>query len=354
MSPKTTALDFSGQTFTVGLDTHKANWKVSIRNNGTALRTFSMPPVPAVLADHMNRNYPRGTYQTVYEAGFCGFWIHRQLTQLGFSNIIVNPSDVPTTNKERAGKSDKIDCRKLSRELENRSLRGIFVPTEHQESQRCLHRLYLQSSKRVTQLKNRIKGYLHFAGIEIPAEFAGRSWSNRFLTYLSHVELSQELHRYVLDDLLAELRHARSKKLLILRKIRDVSQTEEIICLLKTVPGVGPLTAFAIFAELVDINRFKNLDHLASYVGLVPSVQSSDEKITVQGISRRHCKYLRGPLIESAWVAIRHDPALLQAYNGLRNRKEPQEAIVRIAKKLLNRIRYVWKNKTEYVEAIVE
>lgn len=280
LSPKTTALDFSGQVFTVGLDTHKSNWKISIRNNGTALRTFSMPPSPAILADHMNRNYPKGTYRTVYEAGFCGFWIHRHLTALGFSNIIVNPSDVPTTNKERTDRSDKIDCRKLSRELENGSLRGIFVPTEYHESLRCLHRLYLQSSRRVTQIKNRIKQYLHFAGIEVPAEFAGRTWSNSFLTYLSQATVPQELHRYVLNDPLAELRHARSKKMLLLRKIRAESQTEEIICLLKTVPGVGPLTAFALFAELVDINRFKNLDHLASYVGLVPSVQSSDEKIT--------------------------------------------------------------------------
>lgn len=354
MSPKTTALDFSGQTFTVGLDTHKANWKVSIRNSGTALKMFSMPPSPGVLADHMNRNYPNGTYQTVYEAGFSGFWIHRQLSALGFANIIVNPSDVPTTNKERADKSDKIDCRKLSRELENGSLRGIYVPTEHQESLRYLYRLYLQSSRRVTQLKNRIKAYLNLTGVEVPTEFSGRTWSNKFLTYLAEVDMPQVLHRYVLDSHLAELQHARSNKSLLLCKIREVSQTEEIVCLLKTVPGIGPLTAFALFAELADIDRFRNLDHLASYVGLVPSVQSSDEKVRVRGIADRHCKYLRGPLIESAWVAIRHDPALLLAYNGLRQRMESQKAIVRIAKKLLNRIRYVWKNKTEYVEAIVE
>ena len=121
-----------------------------------------------------------------------------------------------------------------------------------------------------------------------------------------------------------------------------------------TVPGVGALMAFSLNAELVDINRFRNLDNMAAYIGLVPSTQTSDTKTTVSGISHRHCQHLRSAFIESAWVAIRNDAALLYAFNQLIKKMKKTDAIIRIAKKLLNRIRYVWKNKLPYAAGILE
>jgi hypothetical protein len=59
-------------------------------------------------------------------------------------------------------------------------------------------------------------------------------------------------------------------------------------------------------------------------------------------------------LIESAWVAIRHDPALMMAYGELRKRMEANKAIVKIAKKLLSRIKHVLKNKEPYEKGIVK
>ncbi len=62
---------------------------------------------------------------------------------------------------------------------------------------------------------------------------------------------------------------------------------------------------------------------------------------------------MRAAIVESSWIAIRHDPALTLKYLELRNRMEGSDAIIRIAKKLLNRIRFVIKNEQEYVKAIV-
>jgi hypothetical protein len=59
-------------------------------------------------------------------------------------------------------------------------------------------------------------------------------------------------------------------------------------------------------------------------------------------------------LIESSWVAVRKDPALLMSFNELSKKMQKNNAIVRIARKLLNRIRYVLKNKQEYVSAVVK
>ena len=79
----------------------------------------------------------------------------------------------------------------------------------------------------------------------------------------------------------------------------------------------------------------------------------SGEKEKVLGLSNRHNRYLRNMLIESAWVAVRKDPALTLKYSELIRRMSKQEAIIRIAKKLLNRIRFVWKNNTCYSFALV-
>lgn len=353
MTVNSICADFKGENFFVGIDTHKRNWKITVRTRDVELKTFSADPSPEKLHTYMHHNYPNGTYNSVYEAGFCGYWIHRELTKLKFKNIIVNPSDVPSTNKERDRKSDPIDSRKLSRELANQSLRGIYIPNEEQESLRCLHRLYRQKARRLTQIKNRLKGLLYFCGVVMPKEYDGNCWSNNFLNYLNNVHLPHINHKTVLLDHVEEFKHARKSKLNSLKQIREISKNIPIIKYLKTVPGVGILTAFAVFAELVDIMRFRNSDHLVSYVGLVPSTQSSDTTVIERGICFRHNKYLRSALIESAWVSIRNDPAMLEAYSHLLKHMKGSEAIIRIAKKLLNRIRYVWVNECEYVNGLV-
>jgi transposase len=354
MSLKTTLPDFKGQVFHVGLDTHKSNWKVTVRTKDIHLKTLSINPSPEELNKYMNRHYPNGTYKSVYEAGFCGYWIHRKLTEYNFKNIIVNPSDVPSTNKERDRKSDPIDSSKLSRELANGSLKGIYIPDAHHEAMRCLHRLYKQNTRRMTQIKNRIKGFMHFIGIKLPEEFDRVCWSNNFMKFLENIQFSEPHNRIVMDTHIADLIHARKTRISILRHIRKASKEVPIIQLLKTVPGIGTLTAFTLYSELVDINRFNNFDNLASFVGLVPSTHASDTTVITGGISPRHCQHIRSALIESSWVAIRNDEALLSAFNQLVKHMPKSDAIIRIAKKLLNRIRFVWKNKTPYVNGIVE
>ena len=89
---------FAGQDFYVGIDGHKRQWNVTIRLQHMELKNFSMNPSAKELADHMNRIYPGGTYHSCYEAGFCGFHIHKDLTGYGFDNSVVNPADVPLSD----------------------------------------------------------------------------------------------------------------------------------------------------------------------------------------------------------------------------------------------------------------
>jgi len=65
------------------------------------LKSFTMPPKPEVLSDYLLKNYPGASYYSAYEAGFSGLRAHYQLCELGINNILVNPADVPGTQKDK-------------------------------------------------------------------------------------------------------------------------------------------------------------------------------------------------------------------------------------------------------------
>ena len=178
-------------------------------------------------------------------------------------------------------------------------------------------------------------------------------WSGNFIDYLQKLRFPQEETTYCLQYLLSNLLQIRADRLKLLRYMREISKDVKIIRLLRSIPGIGFITAFLLYAELMDIHRFKNADAVAKFIGIVPSVHSTSKKEKVKGITLRHNKYLRKLLIESAWVAIRQDPALTAAFTNYSKRMVKQKAIIRIARKLVNRIRYVWVNEREYQIGVV-
>lgn len=104
-------------TYHIGIDVHKPFWKIAIRFFGQELRKLSMDPDGEHLRRFVDKHYPGGRYLTVYEAGFTGFSTHRELEHQGFENMVIHAADVPTTDKEKRRKSDKVDCGKLARFL---------------------------------------------------------------------------------------------------------------------------------------------------------------------------------------------------------------------------------------------
>jgi len=350
-------LDFTGQLIFVGIDVHKRSWTVTIQYEGIQLKTFSMNPEPEELAKYLKKNYPNGTYISVYEAGFSGYWADRQLRALGIRNMIVNPADVPTKNKEKRSKSDKIDSRKLARELGSNNIEGIYIPSEEDESIRSLSRLRVQFTKDQTRLKNRIKSLLNFVGIKIPDNDEVKHWSGKFIAHLSGLEFKHESIKLTLDHLIENLKQVRKELTSIIKDLRKQKTGHErinkIVNRLVSVPGLGFITAITLYTEIMEIERFGKFDQLSCFVGLSPSVMSSGETERTLGLSNRHNRYLRNMLIESAWIAIRKDPAMTMGYGKLVQRMSRQEAIIRIAKKLLNRIMYVWRQDKDYVCSVV-
>jgi transposase len=353
MQTQSSKIDFTGQNIYVGFDVHLKSWKVSIMTEHLVHKSFSQSPSPKVLHKYLIDHFPGGTYYSAYEAGFCGYWIHNQLLNLGIKSIVVNPSDIPTTQKEKVQKEDLRDSRKIARCLRGNELTGIHVPSEKTLEDRSIMRTRKMLVKDLTRYKNRVKSFLYFHGIEIPEVFQNPQshWSRHFMTWLSEIEIKQPSGKQSLLILINEINHLRNNLLVVTKQIRVLSRTEHYqqnISLLLSVPGIGMLTAMTILTELETMLRFKNIDHLCGYIGLVPSTKSSGEEEKTGDITPRGHHVLRPALIESAWIAARIDPILIKCYNDYCKRMEPNQAIIRIAKKLLSRVQYVLKNKQSY------
>ena len=357
METQVSKLDFTGQNIYVGFDVHLKSWKVTIMTDRLTHKTFSQPPQPKVLYQYLTKTFPGGTYHSAYEAGFCGYWIHNSLKALGVHSIVVNPADIPTTDKEKVLKEDARDSRKIARSLRNGDLTPIYVPSLKTLDDRSLVRTRSMLVKDLARNKNRIKSFLYFHGIEIPQSLCQARWSKRFIDWLDSLQMPEKSSKNSLEILVLSSKNLRASVLHVTRQINELSKTEsynEELILLKSIPGIGLLTAMALLTELETINRFEKFDHLCSFIGLVPSTHSSGDKELVGDITRRGHMVLRSAIIESAWIAARHDPALIKSYHDYCKRMDPNKAIIRIAKKLLNRIRYVLKNKQPYEHSVVK
>jgi transposase len=359
MQTQSNKIDFNGQNIYVGFDVHLKSWTVTIMTDKLTHKTFSQPPSPEVLHHYLVKTFPGGTYHSAYEAGFCGYWIHNKLTEFGIKSMVVNPADIPTTEKEKVQKTDPRDSRKIARSLRNGDLKAIYVPSLTTLEDRGLVRTRATLVKDLTRFKNRIKSFLYFHGIEFPEAFhkPGTHWSNRFIKWLEDIEMNTPSGKASLTVLLTQSKNLRVSILQLTKQLRELAKTqgyEKQIKLLRSIPGIGFLTAMIILTELETINRFATFDQLCGFIGLVPSTNTSGDHEGIGDITPRGHSALRSAIIESAWVAARLDPALNKSFHDYCKRMEPNKAIIRIARKLTSRIRFVLKNNQNYVCSTVK
>ncbi|NOQ25751.1 MAG: IS110 family transposase [Bacteroidales bacterium] len=358
MQNKSTTLNFKGENIYVGIDTHKRNWGISLYTKDIALKTFTQNPDPDLLVNFLHKNYPLAQYYCAYEAGFCGFWIQKHLESKGVHCIVVNPADIPTTNKEKEFKTDPRDCRKIAKSLRSDLLTPIHIHSNYNIACRGIVRTYNDVVKNQTRFKNKIKSLINFYGVKYPQEFNSEIpiWSKAFTSWLIQLRLDCEENTWTFQYYVNEYLKAKEQVKLLTGRVKTLAKTKlfsKSIHLLCSIPGIGIITAMKILTELEDIKRFKNLDQLCGYIGLVPTTKSSGDKDKVGEMTNRGNKHLKTAIIESAWSCTRYDPAMSQKYIELRKRMEKNKAIVRIAKKLLARIMYVLINEKEYKIRVV-
>jgi transposase len=308
----------------VGIDVHKTSWKVCVLSSGGFKKEFSCNPQVEALVASLQNMLPDFEFQCAYEAGFSGFWLADGLNETeGFKCIVVNPADIPTSDKERAQKEDKRDARKIASQLKAESLEGIYIPSAEDIAFRELQRLRSTISQEFPDSK--------------------QHWSARFIKRLNELPIENSALRFTLTQLVQTLINLREQQKTVLLELRTQirnSKKEKMHEALCKITGIGEITSATIISEVIDINRFSSYEKYHSFIGLVPSTNSSADIEVVRGITNRANKRLRKVFVESAWIAIRKDAELHHLYHSLKMRMKPNKAIIRVAKKLANRVRF--------------
>lgn len=342
-------INFKGQKIYIGIDVHLKTWHVTVMTGAGFKRKHSQPASSEMLFEHLRKNYPGGEYHAIYESGFTGFSTYYELVGLGIECTIAHAADIPTGQNESVQKTDAVDSEKLARVLKNGDLRSkVYVPHKDTLDDRGLvrHRTILQTM--LSGWKLRVKHQLHSNGVKIPDCFARKSthWSRKFMQWLKDDVVLLSSTRRTLDWQLEHVETMRKEVLAVTREIRKLSKTEKYdgrMTLLMSVPGIGMITAINLLVELEDMERFSGQKPFASYLGLIPTCKNSGEKKTTGEITFRGNRRLRTMIVESSWVAIGRDRALAAAYGDFCVRMSSQKAIIRIARKLSNRIFTVLK-----------
>lgn len=284
----------------------------------------------------------------VYEAGYSGFWLYDRVVSWGAECIVTPPSLIPSDYGNRL-KTDRLDSAKLALLLSRNLLQAVWVPDVEARSHRQVLRRRRQLISDRVRIQCRIKSELACFGVSL-SEYGGK-WTRTFEERLWHLRFrdrwqTESFHRLLTQyDMVSKLIDQQT------RLLKDLSLTDryrESVARLRTVPGIGLLTAMELLLELGDFTRFRRSSQLAAYVGLTPSQYSSGDKVRLGRITGIGKPQLSTNLIEASWILIRKDQGRAQRYDQLKRRCGSKRAIVAIARRLLLTVRRLMLDEQDY------
>jgi transposase len=337
-----------GEELFVGIDLHKHRWHVTIR-------TFDVVVFSSSIAGRWEdlrrilRRYKNCRINAVYEAGYLGFWLFDLLTHYGVDCIVTPPSLIPQQYGTRV-KTDRLDSRKLAHLLAKGLLKSVWVPSAKERFHRQVIRRRRQLVGDRVRTQNRIKSELCFYGVDLPGPRG--KWTQVYFTNLQRIKFKNHWMQQSFNQLLEQYEFLCAqidKQTQLLKQLAQLPLYRDRVKILRSIPGIGILTAMEILLELQDVSRFRRPEQLAAYVGLTPSQFSSADKIRMGRITGAGKKTVRAALVESCWHLIRKDKAMRKKYEQIKARAGGKRAIVAIARNLLLRIRKMLLDNHRYV-----
>jgi len=282
-------------------------------------------------------NHPLTTI--AFEACGGAHWLGRYCKKLGHQVKLIPPQYVKPYVKSH--KNDFIDADAIAEASQRPSMRFVEVKSEQAQVIGAIHRIRSGYIKERTACMCRIGSLLLEFGISLPT---GHSIMKRLFAWLATQR--QSVPPMLMEELIELHEHYSDLNTRIDRQDRKLARlvkNHQDGELLKTIPGIGDLTASQCLSEFESVNQFKNGRSLAAWLGLVPHQHSTGGKTRLLGISKRGDKHLRTLLIHGA-RSILSRPDTVGAVFGewlvkLRQSKPFNVACVALANKLA---RIVW------------
>ena len=272
--------------------------------------------------------------------------VHDLLRSWGNQVVLVD-----TTRSRRLGigqhgrKTDRIDAEVLALALERGGIPAAHVLSPHRRELRRwlgVRRALVESQ---AQLVTTARGIAREYGAPLP-----RCSTARFVSNVRKLEGDPNLGA-VLEPLLKMLETIHAELEGVEQALAKLCATEPVVTLLATAPGVGPIVAASFVSVIDEAKRFTSAHHVQSYLGLVPSEDSSGGKRRLGAISKKGNKYMRALLVQSAWIILRKsdpsDPLRLWA-QAVAARRGKHVAVVALARRLVGVLWAMWSKGNAY------
>jgi transposase len=278
--------------------------------------------------------------RVAYEAGPTGFGLARALGAAGVGCVVAAPGKIERPAQDRV-KTDRRDAERLVRLLMVGGLHPVRVPSTEEEALRDLVRAREDVRGDLMRARHRMSKLL--LRHEIVFEGSGSNWTVRHREWLGRLELGERAAQATLLDYLGAI-----DTLIVRREILESAIAElvpaspwaQTVARLRCLRGMDTLSAVGLCAEIGDWQRFERAGQLMSYVGLVPSEDSSGERRRQGSITKTGSRHARRLLVEAAWH-YRRAPAKGQA---LKRRQAGQDAhILALSWKAQQRLHHTWR-----------
>jgi transposase len=227
----------------------------------------------------------------------------RKLRAFGHTVRLMPPSYVKAYLKR--SKNDANDAAAICEAVTRPSMRFVPIKSEQQQSGLMLHRSRQLLVRQRTMLANAIRGHMAELGI-ISAK--GRNGTTELLEVIANAadDCIPAVARFSLDALARQYATVTAEIRVIEKHIHAWHRACEESRRLEEIPGIGPIVATALIAEVGDWKAFSSGRNLAAWIGLVPKQHSTGGKDRLGGISKQGNRYLRWLLVAGSMAVIRY------------------------------------------------
>jgi transposase len=229
----------------------------------------------------------------------CGgahYWA-RRFAEHGHQVRMMSPQFVKPYRK--SDKNDRNDAEAICEAVTRPSMRFVAVKSVEQQDMLTLHRVREGLMKERVALINRIRRSLSEYGIVISKNVCNLRSEPPGILEDAENELTV-MARQIFNELYEDLGAREERIAQLERSIRALGSRHDVVRRLETIPGVGFLSASALFATVGDAKQYQNGRQLAASIGLVPRQSSSGGRQRLFGITKRGDKYLRKLLVHGA------------------------------------------------------
>ena len=285
------------------------------------------------------------------EAGNLAFIMAREITEKkGCEVRVLNSAKLPFI-WDAPTKTDKEDAMKLAHLIEERrdeKLPLVPLPSEKELARRKVLAAYGREMRSRTRHLNTLHAIFVHQGHTtiVKKNLATAERRQEAIKILSGLE--REEAQWILRYL--ELHEQRIKELKV--KIQNEAKEDEGMKILQTIPGIGPIVAYAFTAHVGDGSRFSKGAQVSNYIGFVPRLDYSGTIQRNGHITKQGNSYLRGLLVQAAWITVRSKQggALRARYTHYTSCQgaSKKKTVVSIARKLTEHMYSVLRNKTAY------